>query len=77
MKEKTEIMKKFTKIAKQKALGDIRNEFQFTFISNGEGIKCGIYGSYLSVINIYGNHKDYEFLNKSLLKEIKAEENEK
>ena len=60
---------KSRKKAKQKALGDIRNEFQFTFISNGEGIKCGIYGSYISLINIYGNRKDYEILNKSIINE--------
>ena len=65
MNEKKENMK-FTKKAKQVALGHIRKEYQFTFISDGTGIECPIYGAYISLINLFGDDQDYKVLNETI-----------
>ena len=62
--------------AKLRALGDIRKEYQFTLLSDGTGVGCGIEGGYVSMINLYGDEKDYERMNKQIIKKMdKAYEN--
>ena len=52
--------------AKLRALGDIRKEYQFTLLSNGEGVGGGILGGYVSLINLYGCEIDYKRMNKEV-----------